>query len=422
MLKYLIEVIENLLLPAIALGLFIAFLFSKCDVGSSDKKVLKLSVIGGLSIGSLAAAILALLRFTTALVNRELWNIGILSVAILSGIIAIALIWIVKLDSKNKALKIATSIAAFLFIASVMFYAMPDIFLYPTEFVMADGSVFSTDVLFKFIGYAIGLTAIILTTVALYKAAKISASPLYRAIVSSAVFVLLLNYASVIIQLLMARRIIPLSHGLFELIKLTVNHKEYFLYASILLSLVVIVKSWISSRKLKDEYPNPAEKRKDISRGIKSRRWSCMAALGFILAILSLTVIQSISEREVVLSPAEDFDLKGTEISIPVERVEDGRLHRFQYIASDGTGVRFIVIKKNNVSYGVGLDACDICGDTGYYERDDEVICKLCDVVMNKQTIGFKGGCNPVPLTYKLEGGKMVINTTDLENEKNRFR
>jgi uncharacterized membrane protein len=96
-------------------------------------------------------------------------------------------------------------------------------------------------------------------------------------------------------------------------------------------------------------------------------------------------------------------------------------LHRFIYPASNGTEVRFIVIKKNEIAFGVGLDACDICGPTGYYERNDEVICKLCDVVMNKSTIGFKGGCNPVPLAYAIKDGGMAIETQNLENEKKRF-
>jgi uncharacterized membrane protein len=84
--------------------------------------------------------------------------------------------------------------------------------------------------------------------------------------------------------------------------------------------------------------------------------------------------------------------------------------------------VRFIIIKKNDVAFGVGLDACDICGPNGYYERKGDVICKLCDVVMNKQTIGFKGGCNPVPLAYALDGGEMIVMTADLETESKRFR
>jgi uncharacterized membrane protein len=100
----------------------------------------------------------------------------------------------------------------------------------------------------------------------------------------------------------------------------------------------------------------------------------------------------------------------------------DGHLHRFVYTASDATEVRFIVIRKNEIAYGVGLDACDICGPTGYYERKGQIICRLCDVVMNISTIGFMGGCNPVPLAYTLRGGTMVIDTEHLENEKGRFK
>jgi uncharacterized membrane protein len=84
--------------------------------------------------------------------------------------------------------------------------------------------------------------------------------------------------------------------------------------------------------------------------------------------------------------------------------------------------VRFIVIKKNETSFGVGLDACDICGPTGYYERKDEVICMLCDVVMNKNTIGFKGGCNPVPLAFTIREGSLVVRCEDLDNERGRFK
>ena len=40
---------------------------------------------------------------------------------------------------------------------------------------------------------------------------------------------------------------------------------------------------------------------------------------------------------------------------------------------------------------------------------------------MNKSTIGFKGGCNPIPLAYTMANGQMVIKTGDLEAEKSRF-
>ena len=83
--------------------------------------------------------------------------------------------------------------------------------------------------------------------------------------------------------------------------------------------------------------------------------------------------------------------------------------------------MRFIIVQKSETSFGVGLDACDICGATGYYERNDEIVCKLCDVVMNRSTIGFKGGCNPVPLNYQIKDNQIVIETVDLDAEQKRF-
>ena len=42
-------------------------------------------------------------------------------------------------------------------------------------------------------------------------------------------------------------------------------------------------------------------------------------------------------------------------------------------------------------------------------------MCKLCDVVMNKGTIGFKGGCNPIPVKYIVHDRKIKIALSDLD-------
>ena len=77
--------------------------------------------------------------------------------------------------------------------------------------------------------------------------------------------------------------------------------------------------------------------------------------------------------------------------------------------------MRFIIIRKNGGAYGIGLDACENCGDAGYYEKDGKIICKKCEVAINLATIGFKGGCNPIPFPYKTGHGKITIQTTDLD-------
>ena len=73
-------------------------------------------------------------------------------------------------------------------------------------------------------------------------------------------------------------------------------------------------------------------------------------------------------------------------------------------------------------SFGVGFDACEVCGNAGYYERGSQVVCKRCDVVMNINTIGFKGGCNPIPLAYEVNGGNLVFRLEDLLAGEKEFR
>ena len=123
------------------------------------------------------------------------------------------------------------------------------------------------------------------------------------------------------------------------------------------------------------------------------------------------------------LSPIEDALVQDGAVYVPFDQVSDGHLHRFGYTSDSGTVIRFIVIKKPNSSaYGIGLDACDICGETGYYEKDGQVVCNLCDVVMNINTIGFKGGCNPIIIDYEIENGYIIVPVDGLLEHESEFK
>ena len=141
-----------------------------------------------------------------------------------------------------------------------------------------------------------------------------------------------------------------------------------------------------------------------------------------LLCLLDLTVVQDYQNRGYTLSPALDPKILDKLIYIPLQDVSDGHLHRFSYKSDKGIDMRFIVIKKNDTAYGIGLDACDICGSTGYYEHDGQVVCMRCDVVMNISTIGYKGGCNPIPVSYSLEIAQIVIKTDELNSLDKHFK
>lgn len=81
MLKYLIQVVQN----SLTTGILLAMLFALSQLGGKQKQ--KKWLLWGLSAGVAAALLLAVLKSTTVLINREYFNIGILSVAILSEIL-----------------------------------------------------------------------------------------------------------------------------------------------------------------------------------------------------------------------------------------------------------------------------------------------------------------------------------------------
>jgi len=410
MLKYLIQVVQNALTTGILLAMLCTLVH--LDGGQKQKRWLFWGVMAGIA----CALILALLKHTTRLINREYFNIGILSVAVLSEILFYMFSWGFL---HEKIWNVLYAVVA----ASLLLYALPDIFLYPTDFLMTGESVFGTDFLFKMIGYLGGLAIVGLSGLALYRAGTELSFGLVRLLATAGLALNMLNQIAAIVQPLLARRIIPMSKWLFAFIRAVVNYNDYFLYGIMVVTFLLPSTRWIKTLHPGGTYQNPAQHRKIRAASRRQRRWCAVVLSGYVFSVLSLTVVRAYSEREAILSPAEPMEIVGREIVIPLENVNDGHLHRFVYTASDGTEVRFIIIQKNANSYGVGLDACDICGPTGYYERGEhEVVCKLCDVVMNISTIGFKGGCNPVPLAYALRGGTMVIRTQDLENERRRFR
>jgi uncharacterized membrane protein len=371
-----------------------------------------------LGLGTAAALILSILRGTTRLVNREYVNTAVLSLAIPAAFIFIFVLPGRKKPLRERILGWTGSVLA----ALVLFYTLPTIFLYVREFVPPGESAFSTGVLFRFAGYLAGLAAVFLSALSLFHAGKNSGPRLTGIVLSAALVVNMVQQLSVIVQFLLARRIVKVPRWVFRILIEVINHNVVFLYMLMGLSLVLPLALFIKSRRITESWRNPAEHRKLRAFKRSLRRWSAAAVLCYLAAVFTLTAVKAYSEQAVVLSPAEPMTIQGEEIIIPIEKIDDWHLHRYNYSAEENIEMRFIVIRKNEASYGVGLDACDICGPTGYYERKDGVVCRLCDVVMNTSTIGFKGGCNPVPLAYTMRGGNMVIQTADLEAERLRFK
>ncbi|GHU61023.1 membrane protein [Spirochaetia bacterium] len=400
MLNYFLQVLEAGLAAAILLGLLFA--------AGGEKKMAVPCLTG-----TAAALVLAVLRRTTAI------NMGriITFAAMLCFVVSAAFLFSLLKNGNTKKQRVIQGALT----ALLLFCTLPAVFLFSTEFLLAGERAFSTDFLFKWIGYIAGLAFVLCAALAVYKTA-VSAERLII-LINTTFIINMLHQTCTILQFLFARRMIPMNRTVFRLITPALNHSIVFLFAIItataILPVIVFLKN---TRPPIDRTANPAERRKTRKAAMTRRGYCLRTAVLLVSAVLLLGAVKPITERGVQLTPAEPMHIQAGEIVIPLETIEDGRLHRYNYNARDGIEMRFIIIKKNEAAYGVGLDACDICGPTGYYERKNEVICRLCDVVMNKATIGFRGGCNPVPLTYVLRGGNLILETENLENERNRFK
>ncbi|MDR1787446.1 MAG: Fe-S-containing protein [Treponema sp.] len=376
-----------------------------------------------LAAGLALALVLALLRRATA-INRGMVNTVILLVTVTVTVVFLVSLWL----PTAKGHRVREMVTLFgmwtgcTLCGLLVLFSAQNIFLMPADFVLPGESAFSTDVLAQSAGLLLGIALTVTAAAALYRGARKMPRPLAAGALSAALLAEGVLQTAQILQFLSARRVIRPGPLLFRFFSTLLNHSIYVNYLMIGIGVLVIFASFLVKKSDFFAFRNPAELRKYKASRAADLRRRVLAAASLAFALFSLTALKAWHEKEVTLSPAEPMEIAGNEIRIPVTRIEDGHLHRFAWNAPDGTELRFIVIKKSAAAYGVGLDACDICGDTGYYERSDGVVCRLCDVVMNKATIGFKGGCNPVPLEYRMRNAFMIINLADLEKEKGRFK
>lgn len=430
MLKYLVQLTFDLMPAGLIIGMLLAYI--KFNFPKLGTRIL----VSACGIGVLAAVFMAVIVNTSNPLSKklnlgyiayiDLWTIGIFAV----GLLALILLSIPILQRiTKKAGEILTYLAASAIVIPLLFYCLPAVFAYPKNFnvgtaIYSTGSaIFTTDFLFRFIGVILGAVLAVIAFIAVYKIERYMRSPWNKIFPIAMALILLLQYSGVAIKLLLARRFLHQTHFLFTMVKLGVNYSKWFLIAEMIVALIAAACLYVSNLKVREEYSNPAQLRKIKAKMRNNRRWAVVLAICVILATVNVTAIDAYNNKAPDEAPVEETQIVGTDVVVPLTAVEDGHLHRFGYTTDDGVLVKFIVVQKPGSSaYGVGLDACEICGDAGYFERDDQIVCRRCDVVMNKNTIGFKGGCNPIVIDYRVENGQIIVPIQTLVDHQGEFK
>ena len=424
MAKNLYQIVQNLLFLPLLLAI-ITSLASRFGSGRSRR-------IHSIFIGIIfaLALVFSLMRDRRIIKYNQINNIYLIFATLGLSLTYCIMAWILPaMQSKCQRKKLLgaaenlTGLLGLLAFSALLFYRLPPMASLPFHFVGMDESYFSTDFLLRMTGWILAFLLLFLFFLAFRKV--LLTSPKKCTSVCTT-FYLVLNSATLLISLIgIINSYYRRKFKLPKFVKknlLTIFELENKILLFTLIILIAFAAAFtIYNIKIHGEYANAAEHRKLKANAKENRRWGIFLILLSLYFCIDLTVIRKFSQKIVELSPSEEFQIEGNEIFIPLEQIADGHLHRFTWTSEKGKKVRFIVVQKKGNNFGVGFDACEVCGNVGYYERGDEVVCNRCDVVMNRNTIGLKGGCNPIPLYSKIEDGGLKVYTEDLEKEANRF-
>ena len=155
-----------------------------------------------------------------------------------------------------------------------------------------------------------------------------------------------------------------------------------------------------------------AEKRLLESQHRRQRRWMIAAAGACLVVILVLTADFIYARANSAPPSARAVAAVGNEVRIPLSEVQDGSLHLYT-ISAGNQSLRFLIIKKPN-GYGTALDACRICGAEGYRQDGQNVICRHCGSAIYVPSVGDQGGCNPIGVPSRTDGGDLVMDVSAL--------
>jgi len=445
LLKYIVTITEDMLMVSILICLF----WSVCKLAFGRKG--DRFILVGMVAGFVASAVMAWAKNATGKIATNKWNFYLFFVTI--AVTILFMIVSVIFGRKHRKLTYYGSdtdagigaggwlvgITGAVLTALLLFYELPDVLAYPFNFETAGKGILSADYFLRLAGYLCGLLLVWIYVRFLYQCAmaldstRITLWVMNLALLANAVR----NFGQALSKWTARPKWLawmPTYSGskypwAFPLVKFVTNNTLLFVILIAGLSMIIPIILFAKSVRVTKAYNNNAELRKLKSINRHQRRIAAVVAVCFVIAIINLTFVHAYINQEVTLSAPETYEIRGDgaiedqRIYIAITQVNDGNLHRFEYVTEGGTQIRWIIVQKpNSGAYGIGLDACEVCGTAGYYQRGEQVVCKRCDVVMNINTIGFKGGCNPIPIDYSIEDGYIIFEMTDILAAESEFR
>ncbi len=194
-----------------------------------------------------------------------------------------------------------------------------------------------------------------------------------------------------------------------------VRNEVFFFVVILGVAGLVVLREWFAlpHRANISADANPGERRRAEWERRKQRRWSFAAAFLCLAVVLSLAAEFVYARVSAAPVEAKPLTPEGSAVRIPLADLADSNLH-FYSVDARGTALRFLVVHNHNGDYVVALDACQICGWLGYRQEGSNVICRNCGAAIYVPSIGQSGGCNPISVKSRVEGGAVVVDLATL--------
>lgn len=215
--------------------------------------------------------------------------------------------------------------------------------------------------------------------------------------------------------------IMPATQRSMALVGPVVRNNTLFIIALVAIPLFI----WLTKKREAGEPAaalSGAEERLAAAKAKRDRFYRYGAVVSSFLVLIAVGVVYGMESIPKAVPQPEPVTREGDVVVIPLEKLEDGKLHRFGVVL-DGRMVRFLAMKTADGKYRTSMDACEICGAFGYIhnEKSGNLVCLNCGAEIAPNTLGNSGGCNPIPLESRIDKLMLRVAVRDLEKEAHRF-
>lgn len=415
MLTYLVNFTHNFIPLSLVAGILIVLVTP--EGGKRAYRSFFIAIACGLLAGFICQPIA--LRYEMATAGRTALH-GVALIAALLGVSLVALS-----GGRPRKCQTFTLAAALFFTASLAATSAWAFSVFVSEQSFTSSSVLNTEVILNVGGILAGFSFISFLAPLTAHMCDRNRS---RTVIAALLFVtalLVSRWASDLLLGMMRLEMIELTSTRVSIVAKSGKYSALFSYIDLLMIALLSLYCFLKRPRISAELSEmePAVRRKKCSVVMLEMRWF-RGAFASLLLVLALLLYQDLyaSRPPKITKPLHlQPDAQGL-IKVKLEELSDGNLHRFAYVTDDGHVVRFFMINRSGgKKIGVVYDACMLCGDMGYLQEKNEVICIACNVRIFIPSIGKPGGCNPIPLPHVIEGGLVSMSVAELDKGAKYF-